>query len=280
MKSTIERIHDLLQERSGLDAIAVAQALDLPATTAAARLSEMASRGLVSRKVGGRSAAGRQLYVYGPAPADSPVVAKFRAAPSAGRVRKPRAAAPVVSEAPAPVATPAPALAPVAAAPSLDALVDSLAAHITAQVMQRVHTRLAAMAAPYAEPQPPADPPSVDVSAALQTLTAPTTTQPAASKLPRVGVIGLLPNQCGVVATEFGSCMDLEFWNDANGDGRRQLEGLSKRCEIVFVHIRHTSHSVEELLKFHGANYRRVGGGVTALKEAMTEYFVNRKEAA
>lgn len=85
-----------------------------------------------------------------------------------------------------------------------------------------------------------------------------------------VGVVGLMPQQNGYIAQEFAEFVDLQFWGLE--DNKKGLEAMSKSCAMIFVHIRHISHTVDDLLKMHGANYTRVGGGVTSIKEAIRTY--------
>lgn len=92
------------------------------------------------------------------------------------------------------------------------------------------------------------------------------------SRLPIIGVVGLLPNQAGELTSEFHDCLDLRFWND---DGSSKLKALAHHCELVILHTRHSSHSTDEILKGEKANILRVTGGVTSIKRALEEYFIN-----
>jgi Rha family phage regulatory protein len=92
-------------------------------------------------------------------------------------------------------------------------------------------------------------------------------------RLPRVGVVGLLSVQSQEIAKDFDDCLDLMFWKDGP---LGSLKALGINCEVVFVHVQHISHSTHSILKKVGANLRLIDGGLSALKDAITEYYVKR----
>ena len=94
------------------------------------------------------------------------------------------------------------------------------------------------------------------------------------TKLPKVLVIGLLPQQCGQIVTEFCETFDLDFWNDRFGQGMEQLKAMAKKVEMTFIHIEHTSHKADELISSVGGNFIRVKGGLSQMRDALTEYYV------
>lgn len=94
------------------------------------------------------------------------------------------------------------------------------------------------------------------------------------SRLPRIGVCGLLPQQAGQIQTEFCDTYDIIFWNDRNGDGSAQLKSLGISCEMVFLHVQHMRHTTESTLRSAGAKFTRVNGGVSQMSEAITKYYV------
>lgn len=97
---------------------------------------------------------------------------------------------------------------------------------------------------------------------------------PASHSKPKVGVTGLLPQQAGMIATEFGDTFDLRFWNDRNGDGVKQLKSMGVGCEIVFWNTGFCAHGTEAMLRNTGAKVVNFGGGMTQLRDLLTEYYV------
>lgn len=93
-------------------------------------------------------------------------------------------------------------------------------------------------------------------------------------RLPKVAIIGLLPQQAGEIQAEFSECLDLVFWS--NGP-QSSLKPIAIGCEAVFLHTRHMSHTADETLKRMGANIVRVTGGVSNMRDALMNYFANRK---
>ena len=162
-----------------------------------------------------------------------------------------------IASAPTPVTTTPPDSTPI----DLNMVVESLSIRITDQVMARVMEELERRVA-----ELPID--YLQLSQRFKQGGSSTTT----SRLPIIGVVGLLPNQAGELTSEFHDCLDLRFWND---DGSPKLKALAHHCELVILHTRHSSHSTDEILKGEKANILRVTGGVTSIKRALEEYFIN-----
>jgi hypothetical protein len=91
---------------------------------------------------------------------------------------------------------------------------------------------------------------------------------------PVVGVVGMLPAQEEILRKEFDDIFTLRFWNDRTGGSNGQLKSLGANCVAVFIHTDHAGHAAEDTLKSVGATIRRVPGGVTSMKDALTAYFV------
>lgn len=94
-----------------------------------------------------------------------------------------------------------------------------------------------------------------------------------APRLKRVLVCGLMPQQAGLIQSEFNDCLDVRFWNDANGDGLDSLKGLCKSSDAVFLHTNHSSHKVDTTLRQLASRFVRVTGGMTQMREALTEFY-------
>ena len=184
---------------------------------------------------------------------------------------------------------------------SLDALVDQIAAQLVHSVVARVKSQLvtelgrmlpAPAKAPEvkAEVQPEVQPEVVqemeeaDVAVDAEP-TAPVfissppklpVIEQAQPRKPRVGITGLLPQQAGMIQSEFCDTFDITFWNDRNGDGHGTLRAMGKNCDIVFFHKNHATHNTQDILKNVGANFVVIGGGMTQLRDALTKYYVEQ----
>lgn len=89
----------------------------------------------------------------------------------------------------------------------------------------------------------------------------------------RVTIIGLKPHQAGNIIADFEDCFELTFWNDRAGDGMETLRQLAKSADYVIEHKRHMGHRAELLVTSVGKKPIRVGGGVTSIKEKLTDLY-------
>ena len=115
-------------------------------------------------------------------------------------------------------------------------------------------------------PQQPVEIPQLDVKALISTQTA----QPKRERLSTVGIVGLLPQQAGLIATEFGEVFDLRFWNN---ESNSSLKSMGIACEVVLC-TKWCSHSTTETLASVGANWRKVTGGMNELRTTLTALYV------
>lgn len=180
---------------------------------------------------------------------------------------------------------------------SLDALVDQIAAQLVHSVVARVKSQLVTelgrmLPAPAKAPEVKAEvQPEIvqeveeaDVAVDAEP-TAPVfiasppklpVIEQAQPRKPRVGITGLLPQQAGMIQSEFCDTFDITFWNDRNGDGHGTLRAMGKGCDIVFFHKNHANHTTQDTLKNVGANFVIVGGGMSQLRDALTKYYVEQ----
>ena len=141
----------------------------------------------------------------------------------------------------------------------------SLAGAIIDQLKPRLEQELR-QALPAALPAPTVSPPKPPVQEVI------------VARKRRIGVTGLLPQQAGTIQSEFCDTFDITFWNDRSGSSYSQLKAMGIGCEAVFCHVEHASHKSESTLKSVGAKIVRVNGGVSAMRDALTRYYV--EEAA
>ena len=244
-----EMIREFLSKNPGAESAAIAEAIGSSASAVAAWCKQMFDRGVLRREPTSKTLSNVQKYGYWVADAikrDNVV-----SLPDVERVAKPKKRT-----------EPATSV-------SLDTIVSgfvdnfaaTLADSIVAKLRPQLEERLK-LALPAVLPKPPTAPEIVEEKA----------------RLPKVGVTGLLPQQAGLITTEFCETFELHFWNDRNGDGQGALRALAK-CDAVFVHINHTSHTTENSLKAAGANIIRVPGGLTAMRDALTRYYVEEVAA-
>lgn len=95
---------------------------------------------------------------------------------------------------------------------------------------------------------------------------------PAALKVrqPRVLIMGLKPQQSGLMQQEFGACLDLRFWKD---EGVSKLVSLARNADNIIGMTDFIGHSDEDPVKAF-PEYQRLGGGMTGLREALTQLYV------
>lgn len=91
------------------------------------------------------------------------------------------------------------------------------------------------------------------------------------TRLPKIGVCGMSPNQAGAIASEIGNLAELDFWHD---DGQGRLQNMAGRCDIIFVNRGQVCHKTTEMLDALKANYvMPKTNGKTAMLEAIRDYF-------
>jgi hypothetical protein len=98
-----------------------------------------------------------------------------------------------------------------------------------------------------------------------------------AYKKPKVLVVGLLPNQAGIVQSEFFEAFDIRF---AESDTpTKRLESMAHDCDRVMLMTNFISHSTQDAVKKH-PGFERIQGGVSKVKDRLTELFIASEEAA
>ena len=89
-------------------------------------------------------------------------------------------------------------------------------------------------------------------------------------RLPKVLVVGLLPQQAGFIATEFGELFDLSFWKDGQPD---TLKALARHADKVIVMTGWVSHYHLDLIRAAHADFEAVGGGMSTLRDSLETYY-------
>ena len=90
---------------------------------------------------------------------------------------------------------------------------------------------------------------------------------------PRVTVVGLLPGQAALIEKEFGDAVELHFVT-SDQTASQKLKGLCRTSAAVLTMTGFISHAAEDLIKANGGNLIRVQGGMSSLRDAITEAYV------
>lgn len=98
---------------------------------------------------------------------------------------------------------------------------------------------------------------------------------PSRASKPRILVVGLLPAQKHLIQQEFSSYLDIRFAesNTIHKLLRQKMQG----CEHTFLMTNFVGHSMDGVIANSGSSYQRVSGGMSALRDAITDYFLNRQ---
>lgn len=137
-------------------------------------------------------------------------------------------------------------------------LAERLAAYVAQQVVLRLNEALGSLAESLPAPGQPL-PPLAMLPVA-----------PSKPRKKRVLIIGLLPQQAGLVSTEFGEALDLSFAGADDNVGK--IKAQAAQAGEVLAMTKFISHSCEDLVKAH-PGYSRVAGGMSALRDKLLAIF-------
>ena len=90
--------------------------------------------------------------------------------------------------------------------------------------------------------------------------------------LQKVLIVGLLPQQAGVITQEFHQCFDLRFFKEGN---HHLLKDMARGVDRIILHTNHLGHSTEASIKSLGKEYEYCSGGLTALKNRLTNLYAS-----
>ena len=217
----------------------------------ATRTKQLFDKGYVTREIAGRTATGSDIYGYKAHNGVTPTMNKRERLTT---VRQRRDNSKTSQSAQSDDIT-----------SMIQNIGNALAKQIVAQVALNLQPLLQRELAQVI-PQQPVEIPQLDVKALISTQTA----QPKRERLPTVGIVGLLPQQAGLIATEFGEVFDLRFWNN---ESNSSLKSMGIACEVVLC-TKWCSHSTTETLASVGANWRKVTGGMNELRTTLTALYV------
>ena len=229
---------------------ALAAELGTTPSDMATRTKQLFNKGYVTREIVGRTLTGLDVYGYRVHNGVTPTMNK-RERLSTVRERVDNDKTPQPTQ-PDDIAT------------MIQSIGNALAKQIVAQVALSLQPMLQRELAAVI-PEQPVEIPQLDVKALISTQTA-----PKRERLPTVGIVGLLPQQAGLIATEFGEVFDLRFWNN---ESNSSLKSMGIACEVVLC-TKWCSHSTTETLASVGANWRKVTGGMNELRTTLTALYV------
>ena len=255
-----ERIIACVEDHPGATTGQVAEMLQHQRASINPMMSQLAKKGRLTRTLLGHTPSNIAFYGYWPATAQLSNVQESvsNVQESAPKARKPRAK-PAHSRTRTNATTlDLNALVEDLATSLADTLAKQVAAKLKDRLMAQLATQLPALAAP---------PPQIH---------APIINEPRVSK-PKVLIAGLLPQQAGMIQSEFGEVFDLAFWKDES------LHALKSRAESAEVTITFTSkigHAAENAIKATNTEYHRCVGGMTSLRDMLTRMYVENDQTA
>lgn len=94
---------------------------------------------------------------------------------------------------------------------------------------------------------------------------------PPKARLKKVLVVGLLPQQAGMISAEFGECFDLRFWKD---ESHQQLKKSAAAAEYCVAFTSKCAHAATEMIKSVGKDLLVVQGGLTELRAHLTDLYL------
>ena len=249
-----ERIIACVEDHPGATTGQVAEMLQHQRASINPMMSQLAKKGRLTRTLLGYTPSNIAFYGYWSANKQLSNVQESvsNVQESAPKARKPRAKPTHSRTQTNPATLDLNALVENLATSLADTLAQQVAAKLKDKLMAQLATQLPALAAP---------PPQIH---------APIINEPRAHK-PKVLIAGLLPQQAGMIQSEFGEVFDLTFWKDES------LQALKHRAEAAQVTITFTSkigHAAESAIKTTSTEYHRCVGGMTSLRDMLTRMYV------
>lgn len=163
---------------------------------------------------------------------------------------------------------------------SIDGLIESLAAQLVSQVVSRVKQTLPGELQKLlpAPAQPPAEgsAPPITQSLAIEGDIIAPEKKMQRSILPNVAIIGLLPQQAGLISQEFGRVFDFDF---IEPDAVFKLRRAAERAGTIIEMTKFISHSAEAIIKNGTQPLIRIHGGMSKLREELTRIYNQWKES-
>lgn len=150
---------------------------------------------------------------------------------------------------------------------TLDELIDDMAQQIASRIAESVGRQLATHLSAIL---PSSSAPQFDLVQYLkEAIVPPQPTQEASgARAARVLIVGLLPQQAGLISAEFGQAYNLSFWKE---EGMEKLKSLCKSADHIVTFSSKLGHHVENTIKSTNRDFKRVMGGMTELRRVLNE---------
>lgn len=151
------------------------------------------------------------------------------------------------------------------AAPGIEELVDQIARSLASSIINRTHLHLAkAMAelTPAVQPLPE--------KFSLEGLLKEAEPEP---KKPRVLIAGLIPSQEELIKAEYGTVFRLKFFR--SDENLQKLKSMLPFTDHFITFTSKISHAIEDHAKASGLPILRCSGGMSMLRNMLTELYVH-----
>ena len=245
-------IDALLQHPKGLTNVALAAHFNTTTSKMATRMKQHYDSGHVTRVANAHTPSGIPIYTYTVAPGVTPSMYKAERL-SQREPDKKTVRAPLEND---------------EMAGLVKRLAEGLASQISAQVMVELHSRLQHDLASI-----------IPTKVALPELPAlihpPAPSEPPREKKHKVLVMGLLPQQAGLISQEFGDVFSLNFWKNESHSALRNMAGAADTVMAMAGFVSHAD--VEAVEAVRKAKPAWVNGGMTSLRTALTELYVREQ---
>lgn len=93
----------------------------------------------------------------------------------------------------------------------------------------------------------------------------------------KVGIVGLLGGQKQIIMKDFADALDLKFFETTKSKTKQFESGVSQ-CDVAIGMVNFINHGVEPVIRNAGVPYIQVRGGMSTLKDKLTEMFVGADE--
>lgn len=248
MQTMTELIHEFICKNPGATNVEIANALSLDATRVAALTGQMCKP-----TAGAGPRLRREEHPTRKASGNRPIYTHFATDVTFAKRTRERE---VIQK---------PVSAKVQPLPQIGNLIDTIGKQIANQIVESVGKHLAVQLA-LVIPEQPAQ--QFDLVQYLKEAIVPVKQEQPVARAPRVTIVGLLPQQAGMISSEFGQFYDLSFWKE---EGVDRLKSLCKNADHIITFSGKLGHQVENTIRSTNREFKRVMGGMTELRRVLNE---------
>ena len=95
----------------------------------------------------------------------------------------------------------------------------------------------------------------------------------------KVAIVGLLGGQKQLIQKEFGPEFDLRFFETTKAKSKQFESGVSQ-CDVAIGMVNFINHGVEPVIRNAGVPYVQIKGGMSSLRDKLTEMFAQEGKVA